>query len=391
MIFSTHIFREYDIRGVFEKDFDLDFCETLAFSFTEFVKSELNIEKPKISLGRDVRLSSPKIKKAVISGFLKAGVEIIDLDTCTTPLSYFSLKLFSLDATCMITASHNPKEFNGFKFSLKNKSLYGEKLQILRKFVETCKLKKNYQNSEKKTESTKKHFLLKKKQELIESYIQDYKKEFDFQNNKLHFVVDCGSGTSGIVARKLFSSLGLLGGHFIFETPDGNFPYHHPDPSVEKNLSDLKKTVIEKKAKIGLAFDGDCDRLGVVDETGTMISMDRLLALYSQFVLKEHRGAQIVADLKCSDVLFEEIEKNGGSPVMWKTGHSLIKQKIKSLKAPFGGELSGHIFFNDRREGFDDALYAALRLLEILHKTKKTFKLFNEKKSPCLSTHLRFV
>ncbi len=360
MKFSPHIFREYDIRGVYNKDFDLSFCEHLCFSFAELVKTQFNIKSPKISLGRDIRLSSPEIQTAAISGFLKNKAQVIKIGPCTTPLSYFSLKHLKLDASCMITASHNPKEFNGFKFSIKDTFFYGEKIQMLRQHLERSSLIDKLAPKGLKKEARK---------EVIYAYINNYRKEFHFHEGCLNIVLDCGNGTSGLIARKLFTSLGLKP-HILFEKPDGNFPNHHPDPSVEENLRDLKIEVLKTKAHIGLAFDGDCDRLGLVDEKGAMIPMDRLLALYSRFVLKTHPKAKIVADVKCSDVLFSEIERHGGKAIMWKTGHSLIKQKIREEKSPFGGELSGHIFFNDRRESFDDAFYAALRLLEVLHINK---------------------
>jgi phosphomannomutase/phosphomannomutase/phosphoglucomutase len=258
----------------------------------------------------------------------------------------------------MITGSHNPPDYNGFKISVGKSTIFGSEIQRLRKIIEVGKFPEG-RGSEEKID-------------VFPKYLARYKEEFGTLND-IKVVLDCGNGAAGCVARNLFNGVGLKP-TILFEEPDGRFPNHHPDPTVEKNLKDLAAQVRNEGAVVGIGFDGDADRIGLVDHTGQMIYGDELMVLISRSILEVNRGAKIIGDVKCSDRLFDDIKNRGGEPIMWKTGHSLIKEKIKVEKAPFGGEMSGHVFFADRNYGYDDALYAALRVCEILSKTGKTIQ-----------------
>lgn len=359
MAFNSVIFREYDIRGVYEKDFDLDFAFNLGRALVTYFSKNKNMSKPTISIGHDARLSSPGIVNALASGIMKSGGNITRLGLVTTPISYFStFETPGVDGSIMVTGSHNPPEYNGFKTSVGKSTIFGQQIKELEKIIHS------------------KEFLVGAGAEdsfdIFPSYITRYQKEFGTIAN-IPFVLDCGNGAAGSIARRLYESVGLKP-HILFEDPDGTFPNHHPDPTVEENLVDLAKKVRETKSVVGIGFDGDADRIGVVDESGHMVYGDELIALCSRFILQKNPGKKIIGDVKCSDRLYHYISKYGGIPIMWKTGHSLIKEKIKTELAPFGGELSGHIFFADRNYGYDDALYAGLRLVEILSQTGKTIR-----------------
>jgi phosphomannomutase/phosphomannomutase/phosphoglucomutase len=272
-------------------------------------------------------------------------------------MTYFStFHLPEVNGAIMETGSHNPPEYNGFKISVGNSTIFGHEIQNLKKIIED----KAY------IEGTGDESQI----DISPEYVARYKSEFgDLSGVKV--VLDCGNGTAGCVARRMYEAVGLKP-TILFEEPDGDFPNHHPDPTVEKNLVDLKAKVIEEGAQLGIGFDGDSDRIGVVDNEGKTIFGDELIALYSKQILRESPGQKIIGDVKCSDRMYDYIDKYGGVPIMWKTGHSLVKQKVKQENAPFGGELSGHIFFADRNYGYDDALYAGLRVIEILSKTGQT-------------------
>lgn len=355
---NAEIFREYDIRGVVGHDFDENFAFALGKTFVTFLINEKGAPKnPVVTLGHDARLSSPALAKAMSEGLQSAGANVIFLGLVTTPISYFSM--FALDnphGGVMITGSHNPPDYNGFKISAGKTTIFGDEIQRLRAimeggvFVQGAGAYSTYDIFDK----------------YIERYASEFKNIFAGFTGKV--VLDCGNGAAGCIARRLFESVGL-NPVILFEEPDGRFPNHHPDPTVEKNLVDLKAAVKKHGAVIGIGFDGDCDRIGVVDSEGRFIPGDELMMVVSRSILKTHKGAKIIGDVKCSDRLYDDIRKNGGDAIMWKTGHSLIKNKIKEEKAPFGGELSGHVFFADRNYGFDDALYAGLRMVEIIAKS----------------------
>lgn len=356
-MFSPVIFREYDIRGVYNEQFDLNFAYNLGRAFASYVAKKTPGKKDlRVSIGYDARESSTVIVKKLAQGMKESGLDVSILGLVTTPVCYFSTFQLDLDGAIMITGSHNPPEYNGFKVSLGKTTIHGDEIQALRRIME----KEDYISGAGKIQDY----------DIAPEYLTRYKTEFgDLKNLKV--VLDSGNGAGGSIIRRLYNAVGLYP-EILFEEPDGNFPNHHPDPTVEHNLEDLKKKVLEMGAVCGIGFDGDADRIGVVDHTGKMIYGDELMTIFARDVLKTNKGAKIVGDVKCSDRMYNDIAKNGGIPILWKTGHSLVKEKIKTENAPFGGEMSGHIFFADRNYGYDDAPYAGLRLCEILVKTGKT-------------------
>lgn len=354
---NAEIFREYDIRGVYKTDFDEAFANGLGQALVTYLIERGAPKNPVVTVGHDARLSSPSLAQAMCEGLQAAGAKVIFLGLVTTPISYFSM--FQLDSPSggiMITGSHNPPDYNGFKISVGKTTIFGEEIQNLRKIMEKGVYAKGQGAFTKFN--------------IFDDYIARYKQEFkDMPPVKV--VLDCGNGAAGCIARRLFEAAGLKP-VILFEEPDGRFPNHHPDPTVEKNLEALKKAVRENGAALGIGFDGDADRIGVVDNEGNYIQGDELMVIISRAILANNPGAKIIGDVKCSDRLYDDIRKHGGQPVMWKTGHSLIKTKIKEEKAPFGGELSGHVFFADRNYGYDDALYAGLRVCEAVGRSGKT-------------------
>lgn len=355
-MFSPVIFREYDIRGIYNVQFDLDFAYKLGKAFSSYVFGKTAKKNLRFSIGYDARKSSLAIVEKLAHGMRDSGVDVTVLGLVTTPVCYFSTFHLDLDGAIMITGSHNPPEYNGFKISLGKTTIFGEEIQALKAILQTenfilgSGLIKNY--------------------DIHPEYLSRYKQEFG-QIKPIKVVLDCGNGAGGSIVRKLFNSTGLSP-EILFEEPDGAFPNHHPDPTVEENLKDLQKKVLDTGAICGIGFDGDADRIGVVDHNGKMLYGDELMTIFARDVLAKNKGAKIVGDVKCSDRMYHDISINGGIPVMWKTGHSLIKEKIKIDAAPFGGEMSGHIFFADRNYGYDDAPYAGLRLCEIIARTGKT-------------------
>ena len=353
MLMAPVIFREYDIRGVYNKQFDDEFAYHLGKAFCSYALKRSGKSKLRLSLAHDARTSSVSLIENLKKAFVESGAEVYMLGLLTSPMSYFSTFHLDLDGAIMVTGSHNPPEYNGFKISYGKTTIFGEEIQKLYTIIQN----KDYVSGQGRAE----------KYDLIPEYLERYKKEFG-QLKPIKVVLDCGNGAGGSIVRKLFNTVGLQP-EILFEEPDGRFPNHHPDPTVEENLVDLAKKVKETGAVVGIGFDGDADRIGIVDHTGKMIYGDELMTIFARSVLKEKAGEKIVGDVKCSDRMYADIAKNGGVPVLWKTGHSLIKEKVKSDKAPFGGEMSGHIFFADRNYGYDDAPYAGLRLCEIISKT----------------------
>lgn len=365
------IFREYDIRGVYNGEFDKDFAYQLGKAFSSYLSKRLNKKDLTVTIGHDARLSCPEIKASLTKGFLESGVNVKQLGLVTTPVCYFStFEVPGIDGAVQITGSHNPPEYNGFKISFGKSTIFGEEIQKLRHIIEANDF---IQGSG--SEST---------YDIFPQYYARYKKEFG-NIKPVKVILDCGNGAGGSVVRGLFNAVGL-DPVILFEKPDGTFPNHHPDPTVEKNLKHLRDEVLKTGAVCGIGFDGDADRIGVVDNTGKMLYGDELMVIISRAILETSKGAKIIGDVKCSDRLYDDIAKHGGVPVMWKTGHSLIKEKVKSEKSPFGGEMSGHIFFADRNYGYDDAPYAAVRLVEILSKTEKTITQLLEGLPPAFNT-----
>ncbi len=369
-MFKPVIFREYDIRGVYNGDFDDSFAELLGRSYVVYMKENKGVSNPTVALGNDARLSSPNIVNALTKGITESGGSVIHLGLVTSPVCYFATFTLPVDGAIQVTGSHNPPDYNGFKISVGKATIFGEEIQKLRKIME-----KGQFLTGKGTVSN---------HNIFPAYFEKYKKEFGNLGN-VKVVLDCGNGAGGVVARGLFNAVGL-NPTILFEEPDGRFPNHHPDPTVEKNLKDLRAQVLKEGAVCGIGFDGDADRIGVVDHTGRMIYGDELMVVISRSILATQKGAKIVGDVKCSDRLYDDIAKHGGAPIMWKTGHSLVKEKIKVEHAPFGGEMSGHVFFADRNFGYDDAPYAALRLVEILHKTGKNIPQLLEGLPPAFNT-----
>ncbi|PIS10597.1 MAG: phosphomannomutase [Bdellovibrio sp. CG10_big_fil_rev_8_21_14_0_10_47_8] len=370
-MYKKVIFREYDIRGIYNQEFDKDFAYLLGRAYCTYMKEKLGKFPVTVTLGYDARLSSPEIKDSLSRGLQDSGAKVVFIGLVTSPISYYTtFEVPNVDGAFMITGSHNPPNYNGFKISVGKGTIFGEEIQTLRKIIED-----NRFIDAKGSESTL---------DIFPSFLARYKKEFG-QLKDIKVVIDCGNGAAGCIVRKLFEGVGLKP-TILFEQPDGRFPNHHPDPTVEKNLKDLQAQVKKEGALVGIGFDGDADRIGIVDQDGKMLYGDELMVLISRSILSEIRGAKIIGDVKCSDRLYADVKEHGGVPIMWKTGHSLIKEKIKVEKAPFGGEMSGHIFFADRNYGYDDALYAGLRVCEILSKTGKTISDLLEGLPPAFNT-----
>lgn len=345
------IFRQYDIRGIAGLHINSQFAYALGKALVSYMA--LKGSNKTITVGHDARLSSPELYEALISGLVQHGASVVKLGLITTPISYYSTHAIDdVTMSAIVTASHNPSQYNGFKLTY-------NKAALLNKDIEKIKsIMKSNQPIKKQAGSIR-------SVDIITNYINRYTEEFKALKN-IRVVMDCGNGTAGVVLRKLLEKIGI-DFEILFETPDGSFPNHHPDPTIEKNLQELTKTVVNTRSELGIGFDGDADRIGIVDEKGNFVLGDKLIYLFAKDILQ--RPAPIVADVKCSDKLFSSIEQLGGVGIMCKTGHSLIKQKIKEENAPLGGEFSGHICFRDRNYGYDDAIYAALRLLEIINKS----------------------
>ncbi|HHI96674.1 MAG TPA: phosphomannomutase/phosphoglucomutase [Thermodesulfatator atlanticus] len=342
------MFREYDIRGRVDDDLTVEVAEAIGRAYGTMVRRQGG---QKVVCGRDGRLSGPKLQQALIKGILATGVDVVNIGVTPTPVMYFSLfHLPDLDGGIQVTGSHNPPEFNGFKICVGKETIYGPKIQELRTLIE------------------KEDFESGSGQETSYDILPDYKK-FLSENIKisrpLKVVLDCGNGVTALTAPEAFARQGAEVTSLYCEV-DGTFPNHFPDPVVEENLRDLRQKVREVGADFGVGYDGDGDRIGVVDDQGNILWGDQLLIIFARDILKKHPGAVIIGEVKCSQVMYDEIARLGGKPIMWKTGHSLIKKKMKEEKALLAGEMSGHIFFADRYFGFDDAVYASLRLAEIV-------------------------
>lgn len=371
MLYDKVIFREYDIRGIFNKQFNLAFAEQLGRAYASYHKKNLKIENPTVTIGYDARHSGPDIFKYLSKGLTESGVNVINLGLVTTPISYYStFALKQVSGSIMITGSHNPPDYNGFKICLGNATIFGEEIQKILGILE----KQDFITGKGSIENF----------DILPMYVERYSKEFSNLKN-INTVIDCGNGAAGCVVRRLFEAIGLKA-TYLFEKPDGDFPNHHPDPTVEKNLTALKKAVLETKAVVGVGFDGDADRIGLVDSNGKMVYGDELMTIVARDIIATTPKAKIIGDVKCSDRFFKDIDQRGGNSILWKTGHSLVKEKIKIEKAPFGGEMSGHVFFADRNFGYDDAIYAALRVIEILSKTGKTIPQLLEGLPPAYNT-----
>ncbi|MFH2084112.1 MAG: phosphomannomutase/phosphoglucomutase [Candidatus Omnitrophota bacterium] len=347
MSINELIFREYDIRGIAERDLDDNSLVKIAGALSAMF---LDKGVKRIALGRDGRLSSPRISRKMIDSFLSCGLDVVDIGMVASPVFYFACHEMKINGGIMITGSHNPSEYNGMKISLNQATIYGDDIRALLERV-----KAGEKPEGKGTLETA---------DVVPAY-RKYIRENISVKRKLTIAVDSGNGVGGGIIIPALREMGVEV-ESIFEEVDGNFPNHFPDPTVPENLTALIEKVREKKADFGVAFDGDADRIGVIDEKGNIIWGDRLMALFSKSLLKENPGGKIVFEVKCSKALPETIERLGGKAIMSRTGHSPIEARIQEENALFGGEMSGHIYFNDRYFGYDDALYTAARLAELI-------------------------
>lgn len=347
------LFRAYDVRGIFDKDLHAEDFLLIGQAFGSHLAEHCSCRTPLIVVMRDARASSPTLMEAMIEGLLKAGAHVLDGGQGTTPMCYFATHHLHADGSVMITGSHNPPDHNGAKFMADGGSLYGDELASLRTRIEENRLLHSRGQREEVVMS--------------DEYVLELKKALGATDalEKISVAWDAGNGVAGPVIEELLQD--TENEHvLLFIEPDSNFPNHHPDPSVPENLEDLQKAVTKHGCGLGVAFDGDGDRLGVVDDKGRIVAPDHLLMLLSDDVLKRKRDVTIIADVKTSDAFFTRVENKGGTPLMWKTGHALIKSKMREVKAAFAGEASGHIFFADDYYGFDDGLYAAMRVIRIV-------------------------
>jgi phosphomannomutase/phosphoglucomutase len=347
---SPDIFRQYDIRGVVGQDLTVEAAELIGRAFSALL-DERGIERT-IAVGRDNRPNGAALHGALVRGLRETGTNVINIGVVPTPLLYWALHHLPVQGGIQITGSHNPPEFNGFKCCIGFGSVHGNGIQRIRTLIDNGAFP-----SGQGTLSTR---------AVIDDYIDDIAARIGKLSRPIKAVIDCGNGVGALVAPKLFPRIGISP-TMLFAESDGTFPHHHPDPTVEKNLQDLIAAVRAEHADIGIAFDGDADRIGIVDKHGTIIWGDYLLILYARDVLaRTGKGQSIIFDVKCSQALPDAISGAGGVPVMWKTGHSLIKEKMKELHAPVAGEMSGHMFFTEGFYGHDDALYGAARVLRIV-------------------------
>ncbi len=349
---NPSIFREYDIRGVVGKDLTEDIIEKIGSAYGTFIQKTAGKD---IVVGRDVRLSSESFSKALIRGISQTGCDVLDVGVVPTPVLYFSIIHYKKSGGVMITGSHNPIEYNGLKLCAGISSIYGQQIQELRKIIEDGKLAKG--SGEVRADNP------------VPSYVPEIVRRIEVQK-PLKVVIDAGNGTTGNIAPGLFRKLGCKVSELYCE-PDGRFPNHLPDPTIPEFMTDLINRVREEEADVGIGLDGDGDRIGAIDDEGNIVWGDKLLALFAREIL-EGGKKKIIFDVKCSQGLIEDISSHGGIPIMWKTGHSLIKKKMKEEGAPLAGEMSGHMFFADDYYGYDDAIYAGARLLQLLSRSEKT-------------------
>jgi phosphomannomutase/phosphoglucomutase len=348
------LFREYDLRGIVGSELTEDIAEQVGRAYCTHVTDR---RVKTIAVGRDGRLSSPMLHKALIRGLLAGGVNVIDVGVCPSPLVYFALFQLPVDGGIVITGSHNAAEYNGFKICVGKEAMHGEEIQELRRVMERGAYVSGIGRLSEHP--------------IVPEYLAYIEKSFaGLDARHLHVVIDCGNGAAALVARQALERLGckVTG---LYCDLDGRFPHHHPDPTVLENLADLMQAVTDHQAHVGIGYDGDADRIGAIDEQGRVLWGDRLMVIYSRDILATRPGSTIISEVKASQSLYDDIAAKGGRPVMWKTGHSLIKAKMKQESAVLAGEMSGHMFFADRYFGYDDAIYASCRLIEILAKERK--------------------
>lgn len=350
---DQNIFREYDIRGIVEEQLTNETVRVLAKAIGTFLSRN---GAKRIAIGYDARESSPGFCELLTNGFNESGLDAVLIGMVPTPVLYHTVFTKPVDGGVMITGSHNPANHNGFKICLGKQTLFGSQIQEIKQIA----LSGEFAAGTGTVESM----------EVVDDYVADIVSKITLGPRKLRAIVDAGNGMGGVTAVPVYEKLGVDLVKLYVE-PDSRFPNHHPDPTVTENLLDTVEAVTAYEADLGIAFDGDADRIGAVDDTGRIIWGDELMVLLSRSILAERPGSTIIAEVKCSQNLFNDISAHGGNPIMWKAGHSIIKAKMKETNAALAGEMSGHIFFADRYYGFDDATYAGARLLEILSKTDK--------------------
>lgn len=376
---NAHIFREYDIRGIADKELSETLVANLGTVFAVHTRAaqadRTQVDRPQVDqvnagkhpdqgkrmlvvIGRDGRHSSPRLAQSLAKGLARGGVDVIDVGLVPTPGLYFANYHFAADAAVMITGSHNPSDYNGMKMVRSNQSVYGTEIQTLRE-----RLQEGVAVAEEPGEI--------RSEAILEQYLQRVTADFK-PGRPIRVIFDCGNGATGVAAPQLLQQLPNIEGELLFSEVDGSFPNHHPDPTIPENLESLRQRMVETGAELGIAFDGDGDRIGALDETGRVVWGDRLMILFARDILQQKPGSTVIGDVKCSQLLFDAVDEAGGVPLMWKTGHSLVKTKMRETGAPLAGEMSGHLFFADRYLGYDDALYAAMRLIELLASTPET-------------------
>lgn len=355
MELAAHIFRQYDIRGIVGEDLDAGVAEQVGRAYGAVLREILG-GNGSVVVGHDNRPSSPDLAEGLIRGLLSSGIDVLDVETVPTPLVFWAEKRFEADGGIQITGSHNPPEYNGIKMSMQGRSFYGDSIQELEERIRAGRFLDGSGN--------------RTGREILSTYVEELASSFQLRR-PVRAVVDCGNGAGSLVGIRLLEAIGADVLPLYCES-DGTFPNHHPDPTVDEYIQDMIQMVKDEGAEVGIAFDGDADRVGAVDENGEIVRGDILLLLFGLDLLeKRGPGQELVFDVKCSQVLPEVFRKAGGEPVMWKTGHSHIKEKMKELDAPLGGELSGHMCFADEYTGIDDAVYAACRLVDLLSRRQE--------------------
>lgn len=369
--FHPTVLREYDIRGIIGKTLTTDDARAIGRGFGTMV---VRGGGKKVAIGFDGRLSSPSLEAAAVEGLKSTGLHVVRIGLGPTPMLYFTARHLKLDAGMMITGSHNPPDYNGFKMMIGKAPFYGAQILEIGKIAAAG----DFETGEGSEETI----------DIQDAYVDRLVADYDGTRD-LNVVWDNGNGAAGEILRRLVAK--LPGKHtLLFDQIDGTFPNHHPDPTIPENLEDIIHKVAEQKADLGIAFDGDADRIGAVDEKGRIVWGDQLVAIYSKDVLANHPGATIIADVKASQTLFDQIAKLGGKPLMWKTGHSLLKAKMAETNSPLAGEMSGHIFFADKYYGFDDALYCAVRLLGLVSRLGELSALRDELPDVLNTPEVRF-
>lgn len=367
-----HAFGKNDIRGIYGEDITEELFYNTGRGFVEWLKAQSGKKETDmwVTITRDARLHSPALEKALSDGITSTGANVINLGLAPTPIGYYSevvgIEGYNVIAAAIITASHNPKEYNGLKMTYNKRTLTESQIREVRDIT----FKNWLNNPETSAENTLKMTGKVEEKNIIPNYIKDMEERFGKIGEEVKVVVDSANATGGVVGPELYKKLGCEVVE-LFSEPDGNFPNHHPNPSVEKTLDTLKEVVTKEHADIGIAYDGDSDRIGVVDEKGKYLTGDKLLLIYAMDSIEKGEKPTVVSEVKCSQVLFDEINKHGGKAVMCKTGHGYIKDMMKETGATLAGEMSGHTFFKDRYYGFDDAVYAGCRIIEIIANHRK--------------------